>query len=825
MPQSNPTASPRRGMWRSLVSRLHRDDRGNLGILLLMTVWTFVVLLAMVWNTGEFATRRRHVQNAADAAVHAGNLWVSRTSNLTASTNMVLSENGSAEVILRSVQPTIDAIQSRLDSELKRANLLLTGSTQGSPEKNIPDTEFFQELIGFGNWQGKGRGTVLQKDLATLVPQIDAALKRILPLLDAAQAARLKQQMVDGVTQNTAAMDWIINTYIAQNGAAVSKWITGEVEPRLDDIISTINPQQQSLDQFTAQIAPALAGMTTEQLHEARQAIWEYQQQIRALTPQVIEEQRSALASFYKVDLTIAKPGMKQDTSEPAMIDPPVVPADQPTNESHSDTIRERYPNATAARFGSSDPTVDIDPINVNDDRAIIWHPGSGADAPTGIMLKGQEFSGTFGVGGGEWGRVLCAPLARYFNERIWRDEQGLRKEPQAIDQTRRDLRSRIWPVPLAPGIDGFPNQFTLPAPSTQRIGLPPARIPSLPTPQGLTPAEITQIQLINTAIAKFDSDMRKYVQDLRLLPQEMTRMYTNLFNLANSASTVFADWTWLNNVEANRVYVLREIGQQKEFMILPTYSLRKIPDWAVEDMRQSVHDYVYRVVYDRSLGAVTRAARAKLKSWAKNILDSQPVPKGQGRPNNTSAADQFANQNASQVAQYVVGMAAETIATEVAAEWVLRPWPFEITPPTKTAPPTPGLSDDDRKNYFTFLTAAQTNSDTAAKPMLPKSFTLNTKPLVAFAQGEDFNWMEFNGAYGSGDNYNKITSFGHGDMGGSPRPWRLSTIGGWNWQPRISLADALGQAMQDGPEFRSYLENGGVTGDDQDAIKTLTLH
>ena len=96
---------------------------------------------------------------------------------------------------------------------------------------------------------------------------------------------------------------------------------------------------------------------------------------------------------------------------------------------------------------------------------------------------------------------------------------------------------------------------------------------------------------------------------------------------------------------------------------------------------------------------------------------------------------------------------------------------------------------------------------------------------MVAFAQGENFNWMEFNGDYGAGDAYDKISQFGHGDMGGFPRPWRLSTTGGWNWQPRLALSDALYQAMQDGPELQNFLSQGGVSGNDQDAINTLTLH
>ena len=106
-------------------------------------------------------------------------------------------------------------------------------------------------------------------------------------------------------------------------------------------------------------------------------------------------------------------------------------------------------------------------------------------------VLKGQEFTGTFRVGGGEWGQVPCAPLASYFNDRVWRDLQGLRKEPQAIDRARSDLGSRILPVPSAPSVDDLPKEFTTTASPPQTFPLPPARIPSLPTPSGLKPDEI----------------------------------------------------------------------------------------------------------------------------------------------------------------------------------------------------------------------------------------------------------------------------------------------------------------------------------------------
>jgi hypothetical protein len=64
----------------------------------------------------------------------------------------------------------------------------------------------------------------------------------------------------------------------------------------------------------------------------------------------------------------------------------------------------------------------------------------------------------------------------------------------------------------------------------------------------------------------------------------------------------------------------------------------------------------------------------------------------------------------------------------------------------------------------------------------------------------------------------------------GSPRAWRLSTIGGWNWQAHLTLADALNKCLPNNPEFADYLNEVGVfpgTGDttSSDPFKPINLH
>ena len=84
----------------------------------------------------------------------------------------------------------------------------------------------------------------------------------------------------------------------------------------------------------------------------------------------------SAMATFYKCDVTFATPGTPSDEGQPASIQPPLEPATVPESKTQNDSIREHYPDATRAKFGDSSPSVTVDPINVNVGSSVIWHPG-----------------------------------------------------------------------------------------------------------------------------------------------------------------------------------------------------------------------------------------------------------------------------------------------------------------------------------------------------------------------------------------------------------------------------------------------------------------
>lgn len=832
------------------ILRFHRDDRGNLGVLLLLTIMALVALIGMVWNTGEYAAKRRNAQTAADSLAHAGNLWTGRTSNLTASTNLVISQNGSAEVILRSIEPTRRDLQTRFDGERKIAEMLYWGQRKGEPEQTYTDTEYANELLGAADFAGNGRGDKRMKDLAALAPDVRAALEKIVPLLPPQAQARVRREVEDRLRRNEVALGFTNNTWVGGAAPAVAShpqpsggglrqsvggWVNGQVVPRLQDILQTLDREQAILDRWVAQTAPALAAATPESLQQTRYEIHEYQQTIRQLTPAVVDEQRRSLETFYKVDLTTATPRRGTPIIEPAAVMAPVAGAGEVDSSSHVDSIRQRYPEAAFNRFGTPDPNVTLDPINVNVEQAALWHPGVGVDAPRGIMLMGQEFSGRFGVGGGEFGRVPCAPLSRYFNDRVRRDREGLRTEPQQIDQEREALRGRVHPPPVPPAIEDLPRNIDDSEAGSPPIPLPPEQIPALQTPQGLTDADRAAIEALNERIRQFNRDVRAYENEIRQLGRITDRMHQMLESLTNTASQTFADQTYLNHVESNRNAVLLQMGWDRSFMVLSTYKLRPIPEWAVDSMRDDAQQQTYREIVNRNMRQVTEQARRRLEQWAYQVLYGNYMQQAQqaGQPTNNLAARarndarSFANRYAGPMARDMLQRAADSISREVAHEWVARPWPYEIEPPDERVPPHKGLSDDDRKEYFTFVAAARTTDQSAPRPVLERLLgdPDGAAPLVAFAQGESFNWMEFHEQYGAGDAIDRVTEYGHGDRGGSPRPWRLSTTGGWHWQPRLAFSDALDEAMRDNAELRSYMEDAGITSENPDAIRTLTHH
>jgi hypothetical protein len=170
---------------------------------------------------------------------------------------------------------------------------------------------------------------------------------------------------------------------------------------------------------------------------------------------------------------------------------------------------------------------------------------------------------------------------------------------------------------------------------------------------------------------------------------------------------------------------------------------------------------------------------------------------------------------------------AAWDVAGTIADEWVARPWPYEIEPPNDSDPWPRGLGKDDRQKYFTVIAAAQQAQGSSPKFLLTKIFGTPPK-LVAYAQAETFNWMEFNRSYGGTERFDAVSwiNYNRGFDGiPVPRCWRLSSVAGWSWQPRLSLSDALSKSLDTNPELQKYFNDAGYTTSDPDAIDAINLH
>jgi hypothetical protein len=256
-----------------------------------------------------------------------------------------------------------------------------------------------------------------------------------------------------------------------------------------------------------------------------------------------------------------------------------------------------------------------------------------------------------------------------------------------------------------------------------------------------------------------------------------------------------FARSLWSGQISGWRRAILRGMGDTPQH-VLVTYNRYYVADWAKPAVYQDAYDYVYQWVYSHNY---QRLYRQRL-----NELRRKKVPEAQ------------AQQQAAAWAQFLASTGATMIAEQAALEWITRTWPYEIAPPEQPVPPTPGLSVAERQAWFTVLVAGKTTDESQAKPFMGKIFAAPTAPMASYAQAESFNWMEFNGGYGASDRYDRRMP---------PQPWRVSTIGGWTWQPRLALSDALDQALQNNPQFRSYFEQSGVSGNDSAAIQNLVTH
>lgn len=779
---------------------IHRDRRGNISVLLLLTIFALIGLIGLVWNTAELATRKQSLQTAADTSAHAASTWMARCTNLVAAQNMVICQDGSAEVIWHAIPPTDTAVRTRLEQELSDAHRMLNG---GDPQ--------FAQL----------RNQMLDglRRVDDEYAQASSAWQNV-NALSTQRFANLPQGIAfrTSVRQAGEILNWVSNTYVDGNPtdsplhpgppgpggeglrALVGQWTPPtSVAPCLQAIITAIQRQTAVLVGFRSHTASAVAQNVPARSASHRAEVFASQQQMVSELPATIARQLSAQADFYKMRLTVATTGRGAQPQGPAQIQAPIVAADDPSliPEPHFDSLRGGM--------------VSIDPINVHADAAAIVWPNPESRSVT-IAGRTISFTVNCNIGGG-WGHLYAAPLKRYFDQRVWNDQQGLSAYMQQIDDLRQQLAQtlrQLRGLPAKDRITPLPAQLK----DTEKDAA--DNNPMIPLPPRLTPPDDASDQL-RAQVVLYNQHAGAYTGAVRTLAGLLGSWahYYDRFTIP------FAVDVWHGQIEHFRHIVLKQLGQDKRFMVLATYRLRPIPQWAQAGMRVSAETAIRDRIVSQNIGPVGQQVLAAL-------VGADPNGAGGGfldPSSRNSALSALYSGQASQAAFAAVNSVAAQVAPQIAAEWVSRPWPYEISPPDTRVPPGIGMTKADRQTYFSLTTAVRPSADNSPRLILPKLTGATVPQLLAYAQAESFNWMEFNAAYGGSERFDEVTADPNAFFIGCPLAWRLCSIGGWNWNSKLAVADALSGSLTASPELSTFFQEGGVTGNDPQAIDTVTLH
>lgn len=180
--------------------RLHRDQRGTIGIVGVFTLLALVILLGMVMNTGQQVDQKIKMQNAADAATYAGGAVMSRNMNTLAFTNHLLSEVFALTAFMReasarraeSLTPEMLDNWERIGqfmftpSEFKKfAELGIAIQEKIPPERAVDGDR--EMIFAFSEWAAAGSDLMLpvfEGILAEeLIPQFQVALVETTPYM------------------------------------------------------------------------------------------------------------------------------------------------------------------------------------------------------------------------------------------------------------------------------------------------------------------------------------------------------------------------------------------------------------------------------------------------------------------------------------------------------------------------------------------------------------------------------------------------------------------------------------------------------------------
>jgi hypothetical protein len=718
----------------------HRNDRGSIAVLTLFVVWSFVAMVAVVWNTGEYAVRRNAVQTAADTSAHAAASWLARGTNLITATNMQIVEVASAEAIWQAerqiLSPTYyGGIKGWLS--IKRTHVYrdhLITPAKALPSNEVRETPVdplrsFEQMTRSDNrpstfrYLSRDGYRVFTDNLYYARDQMNGALG--LPIITAAQRSLTPPMLGITDTERTELEQMLFT-------ATVLIDLYEEVLRGLDE----------QLD-ITAQLEARVANSVNTQDFFAlqRRNIFEnFQRQVFQTTPGVLNEQRQRLVDFYNMD--VATVGAEV---------PPV-----------REVMQTNVPNRVFAR------STQVQDFVTGKDRSIR-------------------------VIGGTYGAIVCPPLRRNYYYRA------------ALDKAAADAIV----MPYLNQIDASRARFQLFYYNYLDYRLRTAE------PQYLD----TMTQIADRLIRR--NEPRTVTTTIKPYTQLNYKDYTQFF-LPSSEGAAYTDAFLTAPERWNRTYnPIRETilsrlgdgdpvpstGQRRAMYVLATYNMYPIPEWAKPAVWPLARDYMRTSVYDRNY---QRLWNFRYNEVLKETYESEyarlinaGVSDGEAKRQARDTAETSARSEADIFAKQIGDYGARMVAEQGADMWIGITWPYEINPPQIQVPPTLGLQDSDRHQYMTVLSAAVSRDTT--NPKLTMTNLLNeytVSPVAGYAQAEAFNWMEFNGSYGGGDRFDQLWP---------PRPWRVSTFGGWSWQPKITYADRVGYYAEKDGRIRGILQRGGV--------------
>jgi Putative Flp pilus-assembly TadE/G-like len=753
------------------IRQFHQNTDGAMSVLTLLTIWCLVALIGMVWNTAEYAVQRQKLQNSVDSAAYSVATWKARTYNQVTAQNMLIAQDASADIVFRAAGDTQNSIEGELTAELK-----------------------YLQAIEDGQKQLRSRLPGLLNNINTQYQLLTSALSLVqsdisdgtLTFPDQTTATIYKNQ----VRQAAYAASWVQSTYVPQLDALAQEAMDTTITEAMleearqyigDPIARPSGTEYGYLQAFEDQIGGAPTN-TPELMEQHEEALYQDEQDLVTGFIATRNAQVANIASFYNTN----------PTGFIFVVDPDSGPlqvlrqSDQVQSiEEWTDQIRVNHPELLR------DPDVRLDPINPNTkdngDSDIVY-------PQIIVYINGKPATINSNTPGG-WGHCWAFPIERYLSTRVSEDANGLLIFMTPIDQLRKQLAQQ-WAKELGLILNVPPLPGSIPDPQPDPITKRPTTIPILPN---LTATGETG--------GKTDADFAyrrasgAYLAAIRQLINALTQ-YQGLFNRFTAP---YAVPTWYGNLSKERMQVADELGTAaaqpgttRGFMVLPTYQMYPIPtSWGARSgMQSSLHDAIGWQIYRNNPILWQLGPQGAIA-----LLDSQPF----GGP-----------------------------ATEISEEMVARQWPYEKAPPQVQVPPSPGISKADRSSWYSVFSIASSGQP---GPRTLFGAIFGPPPsMSAMAQGETFNWMEYNDNYGGyyTEKFDEVSLNTFGSLLACPRAWRLSTVGGWNWQARLSVVDSLQNFTDPAPPFRSNdtladtvlndLQAGGVTNTDE-PISKIILH